>query len=67
MSSGTKFRCSLDGAHPRALFHPLKSKSPTTSGFLATTIRKIRDPSLRRNLRPNQAKFETSLLAFFAV
>ncbi len=27
MSSGTKFRCSLDGAHSRALFHPLKSKS----------------------------------------
>ncbi len=30
MSSGTKFRYSLDGVRPRALFHPLKSKSFVT-------------------------------------
>ena len=59
MSSGTKFRCSLDGAHPRALFHPLKSKSPTPSGFLTSRPRKIRDPDLTMNARPNHAKFET--------
>ncbi len=59
MSSGTKFRYSLDGVRPRALFHPLKSKSSTPSGFLATYSRKILDPNLRKNPRPNHAEFVT--------
>src|SRR5882724_4539877 len=34
---------------------PLNPKSPTPSGFLASRSRKIRDPNLRRNPRPNHA------------
>ena len=42
---------------------PLASKSPTPSGFFGDRSRKIRDPNLLTNPRPNHAKFETSLLA----
>jgi len=41
-----KFRCSHDGADPRALFQPVRPRSPIPSGFLAAPPRKIRDPNL---------------------
>jgi hypothetical protein len=36
-----------------------RPKNPTTSGFLATRTRKIRDPNLRKNPRPRHAKSAT--------
>jgi hypothetical protein len=49
------------GMSCRMPFPFLRPKSPTTSGFLAQYSRKIRDPTLRRNPRPNHAKFESSV------
>ena len=37
------------------------AKSPTTSGFLATSTRNIRDPCLTRNSRPTHAKSVTRI------
>jgi hypothetical protein len=55
MSSGTKFRCGLDGAHPRASL----SQKPDHIGLFGTKTTQNPDPHLGTNPRPNTAEFVT--------
>jgi len=43
------------------------AKKPDHIGLFDLTPRKIRDPHLRRNLRPNHRQIKSYLLVFFSV